>query len=634
MDASRRWRLAVLGTPKLTAPDGRAFRCEGRTLALLTYLSLEGPVPRARLATLLWPDRAESASRNNLVQLLRRMTGTYGEALVLATDTLTLAPQVQVDARDVLGGAVDVLDGVLLDHDRFEEMPDFSDWLEVQREQLDQRRAHLLVERAARLEAQGEYGQAVEVAWRALSFDPVSESVHRRVMRLLYLDGQPTQALRVYERLRDVLREALRTEPMPETRELARLIGRSEQLPLVVPARSPARVVPTTTVLTGREREWAALERAWQDGRFIIVRGEAGMGKSRLALDFAQSKGRVLTLEGRPGDHLAPYTTAARNVRRVLNLAKPDLPDWARRSLTWLLPDLAVSGEAPLERADARLHDAIRSVFQVGLAQVDVCLFDDIHYVDDATIEAGFVLIDAVFPLGRPGGLPHFVAVHRDDELSPFTRSVFEGMVSAGQAAWIELGALDEDAARALLMNLNVTVEGALASTLVQAAGGNPLFLLEGVQSLRDAPPGEGGAPPLPGKVGALITRRLSRLSNVAVHAARASAVLRRDFSPELVAAMLSAPLLEVVAAWEELEAAQIVRGERFVHDLIGEAIFTDIPSATRRLLQRAAARVLAESRRAARRDRAALGGRRAGHAGHPVAAARRPRGAGVPSPS
>ncbi|WP_157465298.1 ATP-binding protein [Deinococcus apachensis] len=594
MTPPRAWQLSVLGDARLTAPDGRPVRCEGRSLALLTYLALEGPVPRRRLASLLWPDRPEAAGRNNLVQLLRRMSGAHGEDLVLAGEKLALAPDLRTDVQDLLVGTVgDVPEGTLLQGVSFEEAPDLTEWLAVQRERLDQRRAGLLARRSRDLEAAGAYGPAAQAAERALTFDRLSEEAYRRAMRLHYLGGDSRQALVLYERLQDALRAQLRLEPMQETRDLARLIRRGEQLP-ITPSPAAPRPLPEPTVLAGREREWAAMEAAWQAGRFIIVSGEPGMGKSRLAQEFARSKGRVLALEGRPGDHLVPYTATARNLRRALALTHVPLPEWVRRSLSWLLPELAMPGEAPSPGADARLHEAIQHVFLIGLSQVDVCLFDDLQYVDEASIEAGFVLIDAVFPLGRPGGLPHFVAVHRRDELPRFTQEVFGGMVRAGQASSIEVGPLGEEAVKELLAGLQVAIGPERAAELTAATGGNPLFLLESVRAwLDEGPCGEGG-PKLPRRVGALIARRLTRLSKMALHVARAGAVLQRDFSPELIAEVLSAPLLDVVAAWEELEAAQVVRGERFLHDLVYEAVLAEMSPTVRRLLQRSAARVLA----------------------------------------
>ncbi|MFB9991387.1 hypothetical protein ACFFLM_05275 [Deinococcus oregonensis] len=98
---------------------------------------------------------------------------------------------------------------------------------------------------------------------------------------------------------------------------------------------------------------------------------------------------------------------------------------------------------------------------------------------------------------------------------------------------------------------------------------------------------------PITARVGEVISRRLSRLSAPALQAARAAAILQSDFDVELVAELLGAPLLDMAAAWEELEAAGIVRGHGFWHDLVYETVNANIPASVRSLLHRAAARTL-----------------------------------------
>ncbi|SMB78242.1 Tetratricopeptide repeat-containing protein [Deinococcus hopiensis KR-140] len=585
-----------MGAGHLWDPEGRAVRCDGKGLLLLTYLALEGATPRSRLADLFWPDRAEHVARNNLVQLLRRMRAAYGAELVIGHEKLTLAGALSTDVQVLLDGSADsIAKAELLQGLTVEDSEDLADWLNVQRERLDHRRAQLLTRRAEALEAQGDYGTALALAQRTLTLDPLSEDAHRRVMRLHYLSADAAQALRVYARLQAALRETLSTTPMPETQALARLIERGERLP-TVPAPAPRLQLPPPPVLVGRGREWATLEGAWQAGKFIIIAGEPGVGKSRLAEDFARSKGRVLSLGGRPGDHLAPYTVAARNLRRVLNGAQAPLPDWARRSLSWLLPEVALPGEPPLDSADARLHEAIQYAFSTGLSEVDVCLFDDLQYVDEATIEAAFILIDAMFPLGRPGGLPHFVAVHRRDELPAFTRAVHERLVKAGQAVWVDVTPLPEGAVHAMITSMLPAQDAPRAADLARSTGGNPLFAVESVKAFFEAQGAQEPAPKLPEKVGEVISWRLARLPKMTLQVARAAAVLQREFSPELVAQVLSAPLLDVAAAWEDLEAAQILRDDRFVHDLVYEAVLAQLPAAVRRLLHRGSARALTEA--------------------------------------
>lgn len=97
----------------------------------------------------------------------------------------------------------------------------------------------------------------------------------------------------------------------------------------------------------------------------------------------------------------------------------------------------------------------------------------------------------------------------------------------------------------------------------------------------------------MPEQVRTLIGRRLERVSGPALQAARAAAILQSDFDVELVAQMLGAPLLDLAPAWEELEAAQILSGSRFAHDLVFEAVSAGIPGSVRGLLHRAAARTL-----------------------------------------
>ncbi|MFC4456396.1 BTAD domain-containing putative transcriptional regulator [Deinococcus sonorensis] len=590
------WQLCLLGPPRLVAPDGREVRCEGRPLALLAYLALEGPAPRSRLAGLLWPERTEDGARNNLVQLTRRMARSFGEELVVGQDLLGLAATVSVDARALLDGQLaPVPDGALLDGETFAGTQDLADWLLVQRERIDAARAHLLGLAARHHEEQGDFAQAAQLTRRVLSVDRMSEEAHRSLMRQLYLSGEPAGALEVYRQLCATLTRELHTEPMPETQELARQIDQGSHAP--APAR-PAASVPLAALrpapLTGRAQEWAAMEEGWQAGQFLIVSGEPGMGKSRLAADFAASKGRVLTLEARPGDRLAPYSTTARSLRRALEFSGAELPLPERRVLSWLLPELTPPGEVPPAQADPSLQQVIRAAFGVTLQGVDAYLFDDMQYADDASIEAGFVLIDAMFPLGQPGGLPHFIAVHRRDDLPPFTAQIFARLMNAGQARRVELGPLPDPAVRALIGQLGVSLAPERVAHLARASGGNALFVLESVKSLLEAGGDAAESSAVPARVKEVIAARLARLPKMALQAARAAAVLQRDFGPDLVAEVLGAPLLEVVAAWDDLEGAQIMQGERFHHDLVQEAVLAHTPATVRRLLHRSAARVLA----------------------------------------
>lgn len=594
------WHLVAFGKPRLLDPEGQAVRCEARTLALLTYLALEGPTSRSRLAGLLWPDTPESAARNNLVHLLRRVARSHHPGLVQAGEAVALGPAL---TSDVVGwGGAELPDqgsvprGILLDGLAFDDQPDLVEWLLASRERLDLVRAGRLARAATEAETAGDLDGAVRLTRDLVDLDPLSEDAHRRLMRLLYLAGDRPAALRAYHRCRDTLERELGVEPLPETRDIARLIDKGAvEAPAPVAPRIPLSVL-RPPVLVGRAAAWARMEAAWTQGQSILLVGPAGSGKSRLMQDFVASKGPAFRLEGRPGDRAAPFSTTARMLRRVLDVLPPDLalPGWVMPALAPLLP--GTRADLGPGRPDPRMIEAIHVMSGVAAAVQGavVSVFEDLHEVDSATTEMGMAMLGSHFPLGQPGGLPHFVGTFRAEELDPATRAVFRRFEAAGQSVWIDLAPLGEADVRELVGSLDLPELEERGEELARFTGGNPLFVLETIKDMIEQGELDAARPlPVAGKVSGILTRRLAGLSTPALHAARAAAVLQSDFDLERVAEVLRAPLLEVASAWEELEEAQIVVGERFSHDLIAETLRCETPEGVRRLLHRAAARAL-----------------------------------------
>ena len=94
---------------------------------------------------------------------------------------------------------------------------------------------------------------------------------------------------------------------MPPLAETTRLYEAISEGTLEAPSAAPAAVVPAPAraPLVGREREWRALLEAYGgiagDGRAVLLEGEAGIGKTRLAEEFvayAREQGAAL-LAGR-----------------------------------------------------------------------------------------------------------------------------------------------------------------------------------------------------------------------------------------------------------------------------------------------------------------------------------------------
>lgn len=603
------WRLELLGRPRLLGGAGEVWFPEGSALALLSLLALDGPSARARLAPLLWPEAPGEVARNNLVHLIRRVNRVYGP-LLHAGDRVALAEQVEVDAALLSGGlpAGDLPErlGTLLDGVSFDDRPDLDDWLLAWRERLAGRQAAALADQAGRQEAAGELGAALDTTQRLLDLDPLSEAAWLGLLRLHYLAGDRGAALRAYQRCRDTLERELGAEPGAQLRALAARIDRGEALPGQTAARPALPLaVLRPPQLVGREAAWAQMEAAWAAGQVLYLTGEAGIGKTRFAQDFVNSKGRALYLPGHAGAQGVPFAAAAHNARaRLAATPALDLPEWVRRELSRLLPELRRPEEGPplpisSEAARLTYYLAHLELVRLSTPGVAAVITDDVQYYDPATVELGAFFLSQGRSTGAAGEVPRHVIIYRTGSLPELTQRRIDALVAAGLAARIELGGLSTQALETLLQDVQPQAAQAapdLAQELQRLTQGNPQFVLETLRHLLQD--GEYSLDGLrrtrPGGLAALIQERLARLSPAARQTAQGAAVLQDSFSLELLAEVLGSSLLDLASAWEELEAAQLVRGERFSHDTLREAVLGGLPASVRTLLHRASARVLA----------------------------------------
>ena len=128
------------------------------------------------------------------------------------------------------------------------------------------------------------YLAALDSTSRLLAFDPWREEAHRQRMSALARAGQRSAALAQYQTCRRILEKELGVEPSAETTALYEQIRNAENISL---HNLPA----TTTSFVGRESELAEITVRLLDAncRVLTLVGEGGVGKSRLALQAAQS---------------------------------------------------------------------------------------------------------------------------------------------------------------------------------------------------------------------------------------------------------------------------------------------------------------------------------------------------------
>lgn len=581
-------RLQLLGTASWSVGGARAVPLERRDAALVAYLAIEGQAPRATLLELLWPDVQREAARNHLRQRLYRLRRAVGVELVEGSELLALAKGIEVDLRDAdaSSAASELLAG--LDYDDF---PQFDAWLTSQRARVRRAQCDALASKCSQLEGDGKLAEAIAVAETLVALTPLEEHAHQRLMHLHYLRGDRSASIAAFERCERLLKDELGARPGAETLALLKVVESAATA--MVPAA--AKTIPASIVkpprMIGRERDLAALRGACDAGRVPLVVGAPGLGKSRLLAEWASHLPNRIAVRGRPGDSTAPYALLARWLRAIEEHDAGALAEAPAEVLAAVLPERAsVSARAHVTTAAVR--SACERVLEAALQhRLRACIVDDLHWADAASLELLQHLI-----LAERVERCHWVLARRPAEGDDSAlASLLNALSEVSRLVVVKLAPLDKNAIAELVDSLALpdVVGTELAAPLARHTGGNPLFVLE---TLKQALIGglDGRRLPQPLGVVESIERRVAGLSPPAQTLAHVAAAAGPDFSVKLAQAVLATNALALSDVWRELEAAQLIDGDAFVHDLVQAAVLNRVPQPILRHLYGAIAEFLA----------------------------------------
>ncbi len=471
----------------------------------------------------------------------------------------------------------------------------------------------------------GRHAEVVPDLGPEVADHPLRPRLRAALMLALYRSGRQADALRVYREGRTVLRDELGAEPEPELQALEeQILLQDPALDWVPPSRSvrgSGGSADQTThetddgvgVLVGRDAERASAERALITaasgrGGVVLVAGEAGIGKTRLAEEVAAAAlergaavawGRSFESEGTPA--FWPWVEALRQLVPDVAAVSPLLEELGADggSLVRLLPELAaVAPPAPEVVDDAdeavrfSLYGAVtRFVEAMAGRRPVVVVLDDAHWADAASLR-----------LLRFLG-PHLASVrvlvvvtYRQDEVDGELADALAGLAREAEVTRLELGGLTEgDVGRLLSDTLASTPSDAVIRDVAARSAGNPFFvgelarLIGGGGDVRTVPPG----------VRDVIRRRIDRLPPGADRLLAAAAVGGREFDVDAAASVAEldpdddATLSLVEAALDAhllVEAGRLGR-YRFTHALVQEALLDSLSGRRRaRMHQRIAA--------------------------------------------
>src|SRR5215218_8370065 len=654
-------RIALLGPPRVER-DGAPIEVDTRkAIALLAYLALH-PERHGRdaVAGLLWPDYDTEHARGALRRTLSTLNKAVGPGW-LAADRTTVGFARAVSWLDVarfeelvaacrehghapedacpacvapLEEAARLHRGDFLAGFGLRDSTSFDDWQYFQAERLRRELASTLERLATAQIGQHRWDDAVDAARRFLALDPLHEPAHRQLMRIYAWSGRRGAALRQFQACQRVLADELGVEPLEETVAVHQAIQANRLPPPPPVATAPAaagavravdnrRPVPGGSVtlpmkaapLVGRGAEWAALLDAYagvvSDGRLVVIEGEAGIGKTRLAAGLAghaRSLGASVVggrcYEEEAAVAYGPFIEGLRGVLASGRTLEGVPAHWlaeARRLLPELIerhPDLPEPGPLDGPAAGRQFLEGVSQVLLAACAGPvpGLLVLDDLHWADEASLDVLAYLIH------RLEGRPLLVVACWRSEQVPADARLRRLAAEArrtGHGSVLELERLDA-AEVAELVAAVAPARAGVAGPIHERTEGLPFLVLEYLAAV-----GADGELPtlLPGGARDLLVARVRGVGDTARQVLAAAAVLGRSFDVDTARAASGRSDEEAVAALEELAARGLVHevgGDAydFGHGLVRDLVYAQTSLARRRLLHRRVGEALAAAAR------------------------------------
>lgn len=531
-------QFRVLGRVEVLDGEGHAIDIGGRLArALLAALIIEQghAITADALIESLWGDDVPASASGTLQSYISRMRKQLAGHAALLYDNagyrleidpeqldITVFERLADEGRALLdAGDCGAASAALRDAEalwRGDALSEFAD-LDFARPtavRLDQRRLTALEDRFDAELRLGRHAAIVDELQEWAEANPLRERLTIQHATALYRCGRQAEALRSIATAGQHLRDHLGIEPSKPLRDIeAAILTHDPALDIVpvVTATAPdgsslqLELTPEPSSFVGRQAELAdvvtAFEEAAQNGRFVVIEGEPGIGKTRLADEFgavARSRGALVLWgradEGGAAPGLWPWLTPLRALAEIVEPSP---------LVTELLTGepRAMSNQA--DAAQFERFEAVRELLAAAARRSPiVVMLDDLHWADDTTLDlltflaarldSGIVVVVTmrVLEIGRNDAITEALAAIARRPGS--RRLQLRGLPLA-------------DTAR--MLATKGVVSTSVVASIHNRAEGNPFFAIELCRLVGE----EGSAlDEIPGSVGDVIRRRLAHL--------------------------------------------------------------------------------------------------------------------------
>lgn len=515
-------RLRLLGPPGILHEDeARPGLPLGKPLALLVYLVDHGPATRDHLAEVLWPSSPRSKGRASVRQALWLIRQRLGEGVFtseepvalcanfITTDVAELLEHLKLkpQATSLTAKLAAPLEGLTV-----ADAPPWRNWAEDFRSRTSHRIGSHLLALAATAEVDGNPQEAERFLRLASDMEPYRGETRLKLIEHLLGRGDIDQA-------EDAVADARRLDDPDLSQALSTLDQRIRE---IRQNRFTHSDTSFKTDCVGRSREISQLMSLYREaekgrGRVALITGSAGIGKTRLAVEFASmvsaEGASVVHVKAHDAERILKFNVLAELARALLSLpGAAGITAASDEVLRTFLPSLHRPGRGVSEPGPSRGAPTLSAAYtgpgsqpiggpsgpvhHVALADafldlIDavssehplVIVLDDLHWCDDGSRA---VVTRTARAMSSTHGCWVMTSRRNPD---PSLARVLHAIESLDAVRSLDLVPLTSDDIEELL-GLRITFDRpdhlqSVAHELQRVSGGNPLFIVEILRQLQ-----------------------------------------------------------------------------------------------------------------------------------------------------
>lgn len=596
MPPENRLMIQLLGQPRIFWGDQPLTIQRKLTRTFMYYLACQkSMIGRRDLVVLFWPDSPNS--RQHLRDLLSKLRAELPDPDIILTD------------RDWIGLDYDkVTSDVLIFEDLYEQLSlpflnienrplpeaiyqkmlnainmweapeflfgtplldseDLNEWVTDKNRKLRFKRLSLMMRIAQHLIAKGDLESSLIWLERVNDNDDnydFPQVIYNR-LDVLYHLGRLSQAYEYGLSFADQIKTDWFADYHLAYETLMKRIE-NERTQAAILTQPPARSTRGKNIpFVGRDDLITQIQMAYHRGDIVVISGETGFGKSRLLHEFINSLATptlIYSMEAVYSERNIAFHPIIEYLRQTLNMG-----DWEKIEKFWisqlslLMPELQSLLEKKaeyfslFENQQLSLYEAFRQVLLTISGKQKILLsVENSQWLDQETISLFSYLTHRRFFNEKA----HLVLLLGKDELSVPVLDYLKDPAWVSQIAWIRMPPLELEAiSNIALYLLRKPLSEQHTQQLMDATGGNPLFVIETLQMIIEKPEFLSEVVwdqiPLSGVIQIVIRERLNHLTKNARQVLDCSALVGTEFIFDYVEVMADIKDTVLVSAIDEL---------------------------------------------------------------------------------